>query len=137
MATPTASNAVSTERSAVLLAAEGEMRVLLRGLLRLNRFRVLGEAAGWDEARGLLRSGRPTLLLVDEPRDDGALLARIAQEREGLAPLRVVLISAARPAPDQPAGGVVDAVLPRPFRLRDFAGAVDPDGRPAGTAPGP
>ncbi len=128
MALPNAPETASPDRSAVLLVGEGEMRVLLRGLLRLSRFRVVGEAATWEEARRLLAAERPGLLLVDEPRDAGALLAQVAAERGRWPRVRLVVITAA--ARVGPMTDGADANLPRPFRLRDFARAIDPAGLP-------
>ncbi|MHB8351148.1 MAG: hypothetical protein ACYDFT_00390 [Thermoplasmata archaeon] len=107
------------------------IRVLLRGLLRLHHFRVLGEAAGEEPGLTLIRAHSPQLLMVDTSLTDGSVPSLLAQAREIAPTMRSVLVAHASPvpAPSLP-DHEVDAILERPFRVKDFAravGAVHPE----------
>ncbi|MCI4346007.1 MAG: hypothetical protein L3K07_04570 [Thermoplasmata archaeon] len=111
--------------TAVVVAGDEEIRVLLRGLLRLHHFRVLGEAEGVADALELVRTTRPSLMVADMTLRPGTA-AELFQEVRRLAPgLRSVLVcpenqgGSTTPAADAP-----DALLKRPFRVRDFAQAI-------------
>jgi DNA-binding NarL/FixJ family response regulator len=118
--------------TAVVVAGDEEIRVLLRGLLRLHHFRVIGEAEGVDEAVELVRTSHPSLVVADMSVRPPGTPADLFQEARRLSPgLRSVLV-----CPDDPdaATGLgaagPDARLHRPFRVRDFAqaiGAVSPE----------
>jgi DNA-binding NtrC family response regulator len=122
--------------SAVVVAADEEIRVLLRGLLRLHHVRVLGEADGVGRAMGLVRSSSPTLIVSDMELAEGTaslLLQELHRESPGVrsvivcpnAPESAALLGNERP----------DALLKRPFRVRDFAeaiGAAAPESPPKG-----
>lgn len=121
--------------SAIVVAGDEETRVLLRGLLRLHHFRVDGEAEGATQAVELVRVHRPTLLVVDANLAEGSSTQLVGQVRTIVPGIRVILVApASRPpnlAPDplqRP-----DALLLRPFRIRQFAEALVPAGA-GGTA---
>ena len=112
--------------TAVVVGAEGETRVLLRGLLRLHRLRIVGEADGAGTAVELIRSHRPDLVVTDTVLSQGSV-DEIVREGRALVPgLRVVIVSpASRPPPAVEAGARADVVLVRPFRIRQFAEALN------------
>jgi len=116
------------EPTAIVAAGDEETRVLLRGLLRLHHFRVDGEADGATGAIALIQTHRPGLLLADVNLAEGSPGALIADARAIVPKLRVILVApASRPPPVLGVGGQgPDVVLLRPFRIRQFAEAVNP-----------
>jgi DNA-binding NarL/FixJ family response regulator len=122
------------ELSAVVVAGDEEIRVLLRGLLRLHHVRIEGEAEGATQALELVRDLRPSLLVADVNLAEGSSSTLIAEARAAVPGLRTVLVApASRPPPPPPAGTGPDAVLLRPFRIRQFVDALGP---PAAPGPG-
>ncbi|MCI4334607.1 MAG: hypothetical protein L3K04_03130 [Thermoplasmata archaeon] len=111
--------------TAVVVAADEEIRVLLRGLLRLHHFRVLGEADGVGQAIGLVRTSPPSVLVADMELAEGTP-SLLLQELRRLSPgVRSVFVGP--PTPDGPASlgsERPDALLQRPFRVREFAEAI-------------
>jgi DNA-binding NarL/FixJ family response regulator len=121
------SASASQERTAVVAAGDEETRILLRGLLRLHHFRVDGEAEGAAQALALLRDHRPTLLVTDVNLAEGSSTSLVAEARAALPSLRVILVApSSRPPPTLPAGSGPNVILLRPFRIRQFAEAVQP-----------
>ncbi len=114
------------ERTAVVAAGDEETRILLRGLLRLHHFRVDGEAEGSAQAMALLRDHRPSLLVTDVNLAEGSSTSLVAEARATLPHLRIILVAPASRPPPAPAGSGPDMVLLRPFRIRQFAEAVQP-----------
>jgi DNA-binding response OmpR family regulator len=121
---------VGSTPSAIVVAGEEETRVLLRGLLRLHHFRVDGEAEGVTPAVELIRIHRPTLLVVDATLAEGSANPLVGQARALVPGIRVILVAPASRPPNPPADTVQrpDAVLLRPFRIRQFAEALSPGG---------
>ncbi|HZY91561.1 MAG TPA: hypothetical protein VFG07_02120 [Thermoplasmata archaeon] len=115
--------------TAMVVAGEEETRVLLRGLLRLHHFRVLGEAEGGSGALDRLREAAPQVLVVDSQLAEGSADSLVPAVRRRFPAVRVVLVlHGGVPAPtDGPEGP--DVVLRRPFRIQEFATAVS-RGRP-------
>lgn len=107
--------------SAVVVAGDEETRVLLRGLLRLHRVRVVGEADGSRGGLELLRRHHPRLLLADAVLADGSVQELVARGREADPGVRIVLLA---PAARAPPGNAADVVLLRPFRIRQLAEAL-------------
>ena len=117
---------VGSTSNAIVVAADEETRVLLRGLLRLHHFRVDGEAEGVTPAVALIGLHHPSLLVVDASLAEGSVGPLIGQAR-GLVPgLRVILVAPASRPPNLPPDPVQrpDALLLRPFRIRQFAEAL-------------
>jgi DNA-binding NarL/FixJ family response regulator len=123
--------------AAIVVAGDEETRVLLRGLLRLNHFRVDGEAEGGAHALELLRDHRPHLMVVDVNLAEGSPTALISDARAILPELRVILVAPASRPPATPpeASQRPDVVLLRPFRIRQFAEALLPGVRPSRPPP--
>lgn len=115
-------------RTALVVAPDEGMRTLLRGLLRLHRYRIVGEAGGGREAARLLRAQRPALVLIDDPGADDTLGGLVRDLRRELAGTRVVLIRPRSPRFDPARRPGADVLLPRPFRLAEFAEAIEPSG---------
>ena len=119
---------VASTASAIVVAGDEETRVLLRGLLRLHHFRVDGEAEGVTPAVELIELHRPTLLVVDASLAEGSVGPLIGQARRLVPNLRVILVAPASrpPSPFPDARQRPDALLLRPFRIRQFAEALVP-----------
>lgn len=115
---------------AIVVAGDEETRALLRGLLRLHRFRVDGEAAGSTQAIELVRVHRPSLLVVDARLAEGSASPLVGQARGMVPGLRVVLVAPASHPPTLPSDPIQrpDVVLLRPFLIREFAEALVPPG---------
>jgi len=116
--------------TAIVVAGDEETRVLLRGLLRLHHFRVDGEAEGASQAVELVRLHRPSLLVVDANLAEGSSEGLVGQARALVSGLRVILVAPASRPPNPSADPAqrADAVLLRPFRIRQFAEALVPPG---------
>ncbi len=113
-----------------MVAGDEETRVLLRGLLRLHHFRVDGEAEGATQATDLIRVHRPSLVVVDANLAEGSSSLLVGQARAVVPGVRVILVAPASRPPNPPADPAQrpDAVLLRPFRIRQFAEALVPSG---------
>lgn len=111
--------------SAVVVAGDEETRVLLRGLLRLHHCRVLGEAGGASHAIDLVTAQRPRVLVADVNLSEGSFSQLLLEGRRIDPELRIILVlpnpRARVPMPD---GVRADALLYRPFRIREFAEAL-------------
>ena len=116
---------------ALVVAGEGEMRVLLRGLLQLHRVRVDAEADGVTEAIRQVREYRPALIVADSHLSEGSPAALASEARAIVPGIRVILVAPAAHPPSATADGVgPDVVLLKPFRIRQFAEAISPPGVP-------
>lgn len=129
-------NKGETTPAAIIVSGDEETRVLLRSLLQLFQVRVDGEAEAATKAIELLRVHRSTLAVVDANLTEAGLIPLFSQARSRVPGIRIVLVApTARPpnlpneAPQQP-----DVVLLRPFRIRQFADALVPNGS-AGMTP--
>lgn len=116
--------------AALVVAADEEMRILLRGLLQLHRVRVDAEAEGVTEALRLLRERRPPLVVADTHLSDGTPNDLLTAARTIVPGVRVILVApASRPPPPTAAGVGPDVLLLRPFRIQQFAEALAPNDR--------
>jgi CheY-like chemotaxis protein len=114
-------------QTAVVVASDEETRVLLRGLLRLHRVRVVGESDGVRGAIELLKTHRPPILIADAVLSEGSVAELVERGRELSPGVKVILVAPAnRPTP----GGQPDVVLLRPFRIRQLAEALGAPARP-------
>lgn len=111
--------------TAVVVAREEETRILLRGLLRLRHFRVVGEAEGSTHGLELLKAAPPSVLVVDASLAEGSTGSLIREARRVAPGTRIVLVGtpgrSGLPGSD---GGAPDALLPRPFRIAQFEEAL-------------
>lgn len=110
--------------SAVVVAGPEETRVLLRGLLRLHHYRILGEAEGTTQGSQLVGRSSPSVLVLDANVNEGSAVELIQECKQRWPGVRVVLLQhGARP--QIPEGGESpDIVLKRPFRIQEFAAAL-------------
>ena len=113
---------------AILLGGTEDTRLLLRGLLRLHRHRVLLETATREGIDRLTPSPETKILIVDAGLDKAAKwaeeLTAVLQAHPDLRAL--VILPSADPALQTRARQAgARAVLVRPFAIRDFIQAVD------------
>jgi DNA-binding NarL/FixJ family response regulator len=108
----------------VVVASDEETRVLLRGLLRLHHFRIVGEAEGATHAFELVEGQRPSVLVVDSNLAEGSTSGLISATHSAVPATRVVLVSPANRPPPMEGAARPDVVLPRPFRIHQFAEAI-------------
>ena len=111
--------------TAVVAAGDEETRVLFRGLLRLHRVRVDGEARGALLGCELVRKIRPSVVLVDSVLHDGSWVDLLSETRTHVPTSRFILVAPAS-TPSAPNGLKPDATLQRPFRISAFADALGP-----------
>ena len=120
--------------AALVVAADEEMRILLRGLLQLHRVRVDAEAAGTTEALRLVREHRPGTIVADSHLSEGSAADLVSGARAIVAGVRLILVvPASRPPPAFAKGCQPDVVLLKPFRIQQFAEAIGPPRPPAGS----
>jgi CheY-like chemotaxis protein len=120
--------------TALVVAADEEMRILLRGLLQLHRVRVDAEAEGTTEALRLVREHQPRLVVADSHLSEGTPSDLVAGARALVPGLRFILVApASRPPPPFGKDCAPDVLLLKPFRIQQFAEAIAPP-RPPGTA---
>jgi len=113
---------------AVILGGSEDTRLLLRGLLRLHRHRILLEGPSTDGIDGLPSSTEPKVLVLDAGATaDTAWAESLASVLQRRADLRaLVILPASDPALEARARAAgARAVLVRPFAIREFVEAVD------------
>lgn len=115
----------ATAPSAIVLASDEETRVLLRGLLRLNHYRVIAESDDPRQIADLVATQRPQLLVADTGPMQTPVHELLQKTRSSVTDLRIVVVTGAGKA-GLSSGGIreADAVLVRPFRVSQFAEAV-------------
>ena len=113
---------------AVILGGSEDTRLLLRGLLRLHRHRILLEGPSAEGIDGLPASSEPKVLVLDAgAKEDSSWtesLAAVLQRRADLRALVILPTSDPALAARARAAGA-RAVLVRPFAIREFVEAVD------------
>jgi len=127
---PTAPSATTPPNTtpAVLLGGSEDTRLLLRGLLRLHRHRVLLEAPTRDGIDRLPPSPETKILIMDAGSSDADQwandLSSTLHSRTDLHAL--VILPRADPALETRARQAgAQAILVRPFGIHDFVEAVD------------
>jgi DNA-binding NarL/FixJ family response regulator len=118
--------------TAVIVAGNEETRVLLRGLVRLQHFHVVGESEGATEGLQLIRQHRPSLVLIDTSLVEGGPAALLQSASELLPECRLVVVGALDPHGAPAPQGPMITYLRKPFRIAEFAQAI---GRNAPTKP--
>jgi len=119
-----------------------DIRLLLRSLLRLHHYRVVGEGATPGELRALPGGADPAIVL-DADLEEVGWTEAIQSLRRNRPQLKFVLVTASRsPRTDAQAHAVgVSAILRRPFAMRELVEtmrAVEPsEPIPAGNGGAP
>jgi DNA-binding NarL/FixJ family response regulator len=119
----------STTPTALVVAGDEETRVLLRGLLRLHHCRVVGEAEGMSQALDMIAAHHPQILVADAVLAEGSLEAFLRSVGALTSRPRTIVVTP--PDRDMPETPRPDAILHRPFRIREFAQALGDHAPPA------
>jgi len=117
--------------TAVIVAGNEETRVLLRGLVRLQHFHVVGESEGSTEALHLLREHRPSLVLIETGLAEGSAAALLQAAHALLPASRLVVVGPLDPQGGAPTRGERITYLRKPFRIAEFAQAIGREPPPA------
>ena len=115
----------------MVVAGDEETRVLLRGLLRLHRFRVVGEAEGTTATIERVREDPPDILVVDSQLAEGSVEDLLPEVRRRFPAVHVVLIVHGSPPSILEGRAAPHVVLRRPFRIQEFADALSPGSPPS------
>ncbi len=117
-----------------ILSPHDEMRLLLRGLLRLHRFRVVREGNG-PASLGEIPEGDRAVVVLDADLDELSWSEAIRRFRESRPDVRLVLLTATRSprVGSQAKSCGISAVVRRPFAVHELLEAVTGGGPP--TAP--
>ncbi len=118
----------------ILLGGNEDTRLLLRGLLRLHRHRVLLEAPGPEGIGRLPKSDETKVLVMDVGSErEPSWTDELSELLRGRLDLRAVVIlpSADVALESRARAAGAKAVLVRPFAIHDFVEAVDLAGRDA------
>jgi DNA-binding NarL/FixJ family response regulator len=108
----------------VVVAGDDQTRVLFRGLLRLHHFQVVGETGGSTEGDELVRRFQPAVLVADVSLSEGSLASLVPAARARSPGTRIIIVQpTGRPSTFVDAQAP-DAMLTRPFRVKDFVDAI-------------
>lgn len=113
---------------AIVLGGSEDTRLLLRGLLRLHRHRILLEAPTWEGIDRLPPSPETKILVLDAGTEKGEGWAKeLSSALQARSDLRaLVILASSDPALETRARQAgARATLVRPFAIRDFIQAVD------------
>lgn len=122
--------------SVAVVGGSEESRLLLRGLVRLHRHRVVAEGGTPEVLRELPADGGALVVLIDADLDDEAWSEGISSALRGMDHRRGVLITPSRsPAVEQRARALgIVGVLRRPFAIHELVEVLTVPGE---AAPGP
>ena len=126
--------------SVAIVGGSEETRLLLRGLLRLYRHRIVGEAASFENFRPpTTPAERAAVVVFDLDLDDPATSGGIARLKGEDPRLRFVFLAAEKtPELQELAGSLgVHIVLHRPFAVHELIDAVEHASDGAGPPPPP
>ncbi|HEY6239081.1 MAG TPA: hypothetical protein VIZ68_07855 [Thermoplasmata archaeon] len=117
----------------VIAGGSEETRLLLKGLVRLHRHRVVAEGSGPETLRELPVDAEPPVALVDVDLDDPTWSAAIGETLRRCPGIRIVLLTPNRsPRVDSAARDLgIHTVLRRPFAVHQLVEALDRDGAEA------
>ena len=109
-----------------------EVRLLIKGLLRLHHHVVVAEGPTFDVLDGLPADSQPEVVVVDFDLEEPGRLEAIKVARKARAKVRFVLLTPGGGKPLRETGRAVgaDAVIGRPFAVRDLIEAVAPTAKP-------
>ena len=113
----------------IIVGGSDETRLLLRGLLRLHRQRVLSEGTTTEYLKTLPTSTEPSVLLLDVDLEAPEWLSAIRQTVDRIEGMRAVLLTPSRsPRVEELARRAgVSKLLRRPFAVHELIEAVSPD----------
>lgn len=113
--------------SVVIVGGSEETRLLLRGLLRLYRHRVVADGPRFD-ALGSIPSGvQPSVAVVDIDLDDAHSAEEMVRAMKSIPSLHVLLLTSERSVRTEGRAKElgVERVVVRPFAVHDLMEAVE------------
>lgn len=120
----------------VIVGGTEETRLLLRGLLRLHRHRILAEGPSFDALSGLPSGARAEVAVVDIDLEDDSVGPAIADALTRTPGLHMVLLTPSRtPQLEARAKELgIARVVRRPFAVHELVEAVErpPPSPPSG-----
>ncbi|MCI4336300.1 MAG: hypothetical protein L3K17_03770 [Thermoplasmata archaeon] len=111
----------------VIVGGTEETRLLLRGLLRLYRHRVVADGPRFDVVTSLATEVRPAVAVVDIDIEDPQQSAEMVGMMRHLPAIHVLLLSSERTARTETRAKElgIDCVICRPFAVHDLMEAVE------------
>lgn len=113
-----------------IVGGSREVRLLIKGLLRLHHHVVVAEGADFEVLNGLAPESEPSVVVVDfDPTVEGRVEA-VRAARKARPGCRFVLLTAGGlPSTREAARSVgANAIVNRPFAVRELVEAVAPGG---------
>jgi CheY-like chemotaxis protein len=134
--TPVRSRFAGAMAKTAVVGGSREVRLLIKGLLRLHRHVVVAEGPSFDVLDGLPPDAQPEVVVVDFDLAEPGRIEAIKVARKARPKVRFVLLTPGGGTPMREAGRAVgaDAVIGRPFAVRDLVEAVAP-GESSSTRP--
>lgn len=120
----------------IIVGGSEETRLLLRGLLRLYRHRVVADGPKFEALGAIPAAESPSVAVVDLDLDDSQRAAEMARAMKAAPTLRVLLLTSERGARAEHRAKElgVERVVVRPFAVHDLMEAVEAVAN-AGSAP--
>ncbi|HYK93921.1 MAG TPA: hypothetical protein VEY07_07775 [Thermoplasmata archaeon] len=115
--------------SVVIVGGTEETRLLLRGLLRLYRHRVVGEGPTFRSLGTVSPPDpHPTVAVIDLDLEDPEAVQSIQRAKSESPGLRILLLSANRTAAIETRAREVgvDALIRRPFAVHELMESIEP-----------
>lgn len=113
--------------SVVIVGGSEESRLLLRGLLRLYRHRVVADGPRFDALRAIPSGVAPSVAVVDIDLEDAQSAAEMAQAMRSLPSLHFLLLTSERGVRTEGRAKElgIERVVIRPFAVHDLMEAVE------------
>lgn len=113
--------------SVVIVGGSEESRLLLRGLLRLYRHRVVADGPRFDALRSIPSGVAPSVAVVDLDIDDAQSAAEVAEAMKSIPSLHFLLLTSERSVRTEGRAKElgIERVVIRPFAVHDLMEAVE------------
>jgi DNA-binding NarL/FixJ family response regulator len=105
-----------------------EVRLLIKGLLRLHHHTVVAEGPSFDVLDGIPATADPPVVVVDFDLEEPGRIEAVRIARKARPESRFVLLTLGGGPPLREAGRTIgaNAMISRPFAVRDLVEAVAP-----------
>ena len=113
-----------------IVGGSREVRLLIKGLLRLHHHQVVADGATFDTLGAIPAGSEPDVFVVDLDLGDEARLETVRAARQAHPNVRFVVLTPAGVSNGREAARSVgaNAIVARPFAVRDLIEAVAPGG---------